>query len=154
MQRRRHHPSSLSFAHIEAENVIIETIKKAEKSDDIILRLYEASGATTRTTLTLDREIDTIWRTNLLEEPEKSLDHQQKSVELTLSPFEILTLRVQFSCTLRAINCQANRFTVCPLGIASMGWSEGQHDALVICCPLPIPLSIQNFPTGSFLRTL
>ena len=90
-----HHSSSLSFAHIEAENVIIETIKKAEKSDDIILRLYEASGATTRTTLTFDQEIKAIWSTNLLEEPEKSLDHQQKSVEVTLSPFEILTLRVQ-----------------------------------------------------------
>ena len=116
MQQQSHHPSSLSFAHIEAENVIIETIKKAEKSDDIILRLYEASGATTRTTLTLDREIDTIWRTNLLEEPEKSLDHQQKSVELTLSPFEILTLRVQFSCTLRAINCQADPIYRVPFG--------------------------------------
>jgi alpha-mannosidase len=94
--QQSHRPASLSFARIEAENVIIETIKKAEKSDDIILRLYEASGATTRTTLTFDREIKAIWRTNLLEEPEKSLDHQQRSVELTLSPFEILTLRVQF----------------------------------------------------------
>jgi len=94
--QQSHHPSSLSLAHIEAENVIIETVKKAEKSDDIILRLYEASGATTRTTLTFDREINTVWRTNLLEEPEQSLDHQQKSVKLTLSPFEILTLRVQF----------------------------------------------------------
>lgn len=93
---QNHHPSSLSFAHIAADNVIIETIKKAEKSDDIILRLYEASGATTRTTLTLDREIKAIWTTNLLEESEKVLAHQQKSVELTLSPFEILTLRVQF----------------------------------------------------------
>jgi alpha-mannosidase len=91
-----HHPVSLSFARIEAENVIIETIKKAEKSDDIILRLYEASGATTRTTLTFDREINTIWSTNLLEEPEKNLNHQQKSVELILDPFEIITLRMSF----------------------------------------------------------
>ena len=94
--QQSHRPSSLSLAHVEAENVIIETVKKAEKSDDIILRLYEASGATTRTTLTFNKEIKAIWKTNLLEEPEKSLDHQQKSVELTLSPFEIQTLRVQF----------------------------------------------------------
>jgi alpha-mannosidase len=94
--QQSHHPSNFSFAHIAADNIIIETIKKAEKSDDIILRLYEASGATTRTTLTFDREINTIWSTNLLEEPERDLDHQQKSVELTLSPFEILTLKVQF----------------------------------------------------------
>jgi alpha-mannosidase len=91
-----HCPSSLSLASIEAENVLIETIKKAEESDDIILRLYEASGATTSTRLLFDREIQAIWQTNLLEEPEKSLDHQQRYVELTLSPFEIMTLRVQF----------------------------------------------------------
>jgi alpha-mannosidase len=94
--QQSHRPASLSLAHIEAENVIIETVKKAEKSDDIILRLYEASGATTRTSLTFDKEIKAIWKTNLMEEPEKSQDHQQKSVELTLSPFEIQTLRVQF----------------------------------------------------------
>ncbi len=94
--QQSHHPVIISFARIEAENVIIETIKKAEKSDDIILRLYEASGATTRTTLTFDREINTIWSTNLLEEPEKSIDHQQKSIELTFAPFEIITLRISF----------------------------------------------------------
>jgi alpha-mannosidase len=94
--QQSHHPSSFSFAHIAADKVIIETIKKAERSDDIILRLYEASGATTKTTLTFEREINTIWSTNLLEEPEKTLDHQQKSVELILGPFEILTLCVQF----------------------------------------------------------
>jgi alpha-mannosidase len=90
--QQSHH---LSLAHVEADNIIIETVKKAEKSDDIILRLYESSGATTRTTLTFDREIKAIWSTNLLEKSEKSLDHQQKSVGLTLSPFEILTLRMQ-----------------------------------------------------------
>lgn len=94
--QQSHHPSSFSFAHIAADNVIMETIKKAEKSDDIILRLYEVFGATTRTTLTFDREINTIWSTNLLEEPERDLDHQRKSVELILGPFEIITLRVQF----------------------------------------------------------
>jgi alpha-mannosidase len=88
--------SEASFAQIEAENVIIETIKKAEENDDIILRLYESSGAATRTLLTFNAEIAAIWQTNLLEEVEKSLEHQQKAVALTLSPFEILTLRVRF----------------------------------------------------------
>lgn len=33
--------STFSFAATEARNVTIETVKKAEKSDDIIVRLYE-----------------------------------------------------------------------------------------------------------------
>ena len=85
-----------TFARVDAENVVIETCKKAEESADSVLRLYEAAGATTRTTLMLHNEIAEIWRTNLLEEPEEYLSHDHNTVELTLQPFEILTLRVRF----------------------------------------------------------
>jgi alpha-mannosidase len=88
---------STSLVQVEAENIIIETVKKAEESDDIILRLYEAAGASTRTTLKFDKEIASIWHTNLLEEQEEQIHHQNKSVAISLSPFEILTLRIRFS---------------------------------------------------------
>jgi alpha-mannosidase len=84
-----------AFAQVDAENVIIETVKKAEEGDDIILRLYEATGATIRTTLTLSVNLGTVWKTNLLEELEEKLPTGQNTVELSLQPFEILTLRVQ-----------------------------------------------------------
>jgi alpha-mannosidase len=84
-----------AFARVDAENVIIETVKKAEEGDDIILRLYEATGATVRTTLTLNAHLGTVWKTNLLEELEEKLLTRQNAVELLLQPFEILTLRVQ-----------------------------------------------------------
>lgn len=84
-----------AFAQLEAENVIIESIKKAEENDDIILRVYEAAGITTHTTLTFATEITSIWQTNLLEEQAEHLDHQQSTVKLVLNPFEILTLRVK-----------------------------------------------------------
>ncbi len=86
-----------AFAQVDAENVIIETIKKAEESDDIILRLYEATGATIRTTLTLSANLGAAWKTNLLEELEEKLPTGQSTVELLLQPFEILTLRVQIA---------------------------------------------------------
>lgn len=86
-----------AFARVDAENVIIETVKKAEEGDDIILRLYEASGATTRTTLTINAYLFAIWKTNLLEAVEEQLSGGRNSVELTLQPFEILTLRVQIA---------------------------------------------------------
>ena len=90
-------PSShgFSFAQIDAENVIIETVKKAEENDDIILRLYEAFGARTMTSLMLSLNVQAIWRTNLLEEPEAQLVCRENRVEIILKPFEILTLRVQ-----------------------------------------------------------
>ncbi|HEX4202975.1 MAG TPA: glycoside hydrolase family 38 C-terminal domain-containing protein [Ktedonobacteraceae bacterium] len=87
--------ANASFVEVSAENVLIETIKKAEENDDVVLRLYEASGATTHTTLTFNAEIADIWQTNLLEEPEVQLKHQQKTVDVALKPFEILTLRLR-----------------------------------------------------------
>jgi alpha-mannosidase len=84
-----------AFAQVDAKNVIIETVKKAEEGDDIILRLYEATGATTSTTLTLSLPLEAVWKTNLLEELEEKLAIRQNTVELVLQPFEILTLCVQ-----------------------------------------------------------
>ncbi|HZU03731.1 MAG TPA: glycosyl hydrolase-related protein, partial [Ktedonobacteraceae bacterium] len=84
-----------AFARVDAENVIIETVKKAEEGDDIILRLYEASGASVRTTLSINARVETVWKTNLMEEVEEKLSGEGSSVELTLQPFEIVTLRVQ-----------------------------------------------------------
>ena len=62
-----------SFAQIEAENIIIEAIKKAEENDDVIVRLYEAFGARTTTRLTLALNVQAVWQTNLLEVPEEEL---------------------------------------------------------------------------------
>ncbi len=84
-----------SFAHLDRENVVIEAVKKAEDGDDIILRLYEATGAATHATLTLNVNPGAIWKTNLLEKPEEQLSFAQNAVELALKPFEIVTLRVQ-----------------------------------------------------------
>ncbi len=84
-----------SFVRVDGDGVLIEAIKKAEESDNIIIRLYEAFGGAAHATLTFDREIKAISRVNLLEEPEETLAHRSHSVELLLQPFEILTLSVQ-----------------------------------------------------------
>jgi alpha-mannosidase len=85
------------FVQVEAENIIVEAVKKAEASDDLVIRLYEAAGATTSTTLTFSEEIAAIWQTNLLEEQEQPLEPQGHQVTITANPFEILTLRVRLS---------------------------------------------------------
>lgn len=46
-------PASYEAFHLDAENVILETVKRAEDGDGYILRLYEAWGARTDATLTL-----------------------------------------------------------------------------------------------------
>ena len=88
-------PQQCSFAHVESENIIIEAVKKAEENDDIIVRLYEAFGARTTTRVTFALDVKAIWEANLLEEPEAELVCREKTVVITLKPWEILTLRVR-----------------------------------------------------------
>lgn len=86
-----------TFASVNAENIVIEAVKKAEDSDAIVIRLYETSGISTRTTFTLHKECENAWLANLLEEPETRLEHQQNAVELEFKPFEILTLLIHIA---------------------------------------------------------
>lgn len=82
------------YIHSEAENIIIEAMKKAEGSDDMILRLYEATGASTTSVITFDMEIANIWQTNLLEEHPEPIEIKGRSIALTFKPYEIQTIRI------------------------------------------------------------
>jgi len=44
-------PAEKSFINVEKENIILETLKKAEDDNSLILRLYESSGRKTQTSL-------------------------------------------------------------------------------------------------------
>ena len=61
-------PKKHSFISIQPENVILTTIKKAEDSDDLILRFYEASGKDTEATIQMDETLKDVVETDLLEE--------------------------------------------------------------------------------------
>lgn len=79
-----------SFAAVDTSNVIIETIKPCEDTQNAyILRLYEAEGCHTETTLTLRDKFTALYETDMLE--------QQPAVctpTLHFRPFEIKTIKV------------------------------------------------------------
>jgi alpha-mannosidase len=87
-------PATASLFSVDAPNVIVEAIKKAEDSDDMIVRLYEATGATTRATLHFGLPVGSAALVNLLEEQAKPLDVHDGAVTLRFGPFEIHTLRI------------------------------------------------------------
>jgi alpha-mannosidase len=88
-------PREASFLEIDAENVIIEAVKKAEDNDDIIIRLYEAEHKGTSATLCFGFPVKSVVATNLMEEVLETLDVEDGTVALTFKPFEIKTLRVK-----------------------------------------------------------
>ena len=77
-----------------APNVVLETLKPAEDGRGVILRLYEGHCQRGPVVLDLDATISAVERCGLLEEECEPLPLAGGRVELTLRPYEIVTLRL------------------------------------------------------------
>lgn len=88
--------AKLQFASVDQKNVILETVKPAEdESGDLILRLYEACGASSKANVTLAVQIAAAWKTNMLEETKETIAiNSPNQLNLSFEPFEIQTIRV------------------------------------------------------------
>jgi alpha-mannosidase len=86
-------PRHVSFFRVNNPAVVLDTVKRAEDSSDIILRLYEAHGTHARARLTSALPVGAVTVCNLLEEPTGRLAWRE-GVTLRLRPFQILTLKL------------------------------------------------------------
>lgn len=83
------------FVSCEDRNIVIETVKKAEDDDDVIVRLYECHNSRGRAELTSLRAFSKAMLCDLEENPIADLDVSDRSVTFDYKPFEILTLRLR-----------------------------------------------------------
>ncbi|MBQ8338969.1 MAG: alpha-mannosidase [Clostridia bacterium] len=88
-------PPSFSALSVDAANVICETVKKAEKEDATILRLYECQNKRTTATLTLGIPAREVWLTDMMERKLQPLPVENGRVTLPFRGFEIHTLKVK-----------------------------------------------------------
>jgi len=90
-------PTVASFIKLNAPYIILETVKKAEDSEEIIVRLYEAAHRNTAVTIHFSQPVETIEEANLMEESVQALPVKNKNeVKLEFQPFEIKTLKIKF----------------------------------------------------------
>ena len=89
-------PGEYSFLELEPNNLILSTLKKAEGSDEVILRFFETRGEATTAELKVFKPITQAWVTDLLEREEKELKAGTDTLELQVKPFEIVTLKLKF----------------------------------------------------------
>jgi alpha-mannosidase len=87
-------PAQVSFFQVSKPSVVIETVKKAEDSNAIIVRLYEAHGTHTKIRLSSSLPIKLISGCNLLEEEEQPLEWSEGGVNLDMTPYKIITLKL------------------------------------------------------------
>jgi alpha-mannosidase len=83
-----------SFISVNRPNVVIETVKQAEDGNGVVVRLYESQRQRGSVTLRANFTLAGVWHTNLLEENETELPHEDNSVTFSIKPYQIVTLRL------------------------------------------------------------
>lgn len=86
------HGQLAPFVEVNRRDLVIETVKKAEDSDRIIVRLYECHNTRGRASLKCVRPIKRAWIVNLMEEIDQELELSGDAVLFEYKPFEIITL--------------------------------------------------------------
>jgi alpha-mannosidase len=87
-------PVPQSFAAVDDPNLVLDTIKRAEDSDALVLRLYEAHGARGRAHLRVAAPFSTACRANALEDDGAALEVGGAGVVLDYRPHEIITVKL------------------------------------------------------------
>jgi alpha-mannosidase len=85
-----------SFASADVDNITLETVKKAEKSDAVVLRIFEHANIRAEATVKFGIPVKSVRVVNLMEEgASKPLEINDNGVKLSLRPFEIATLLIE-----------------------------------------------------------
>jgi len=90
-------PHERSTLWVDSPAVVIDWVKKAEDSDGLIVRLYEAHGTHARARLSSTLPVRAAAVCNLLEDELAPAGWADGGLALELRPFQILTLRLDLT---------------------------------------------------------
>ena len=83
-----------SLIELDTPQVVVEAIKRAEDSDAVIIRLYEAWGGRCRARVRTSLPSSRAFLCDLLERNRDEIVVRDGQLELELTPFKILTLKL------------------------------------------------------------
>ncbi|OHB52746.1 MAG: alpha-mannosidase [Planctomycetes bacterium GWF2_41_51] len=86
--------SPSSFLSIDSEAVIIETVKKTQDSNDIIIRTYENTGAGCYVILKANLPLKKVWLSDGMENKIQNIDFENNEIALSFRPWEIKTIKI------------------------------------------------------------
>ena len=79
---------------MEAENLVLSTMKKCEDDETVVIRVFDSAGKPTNGHLTLFTPIQKAEETNLLEDVVEPLPFDKNRVEVKVGAHEIHTIRI------------------------------------------------------------
>lgn len=88
-------PLEFSAVSTNAENVICEVVKQAEKCQDTIIRMYESKNRRTEVLLTLGLPATNVFVCDMMENEIEKLNVVDGKLALSLNGFEIVTLKIK-----------------------------------------------------------
>ncbi|MDI7277749.1 MAG: glycoside hydrolase family 38 C-terminal domain-containing protein, partial [Anaerolineae bacterium] len=90
-------PARWSLVAADRPNVIVETVKVAEDSDELVLRLYECYNQRGPVTLHFGAPLLSAVECNLIEDGAEPVSFAGQSVSLYLGPYQVRTLKVRLA---------------------------------------------------------
>lgn len=84
-----------SFVKIDNKNVIVSALKKTDKEDNYIIRLYEVAGKDTEVTVKLPFRIEKLWKTDMIEENGEEIKSDGDTFTVKIGHHAIETFKIQ-----------------------------------------------------------
>ena len=85
--------NEFSLLNISSSTVIAETLKQAEYSDAVVLRMYQSANATENIKVKLNINAKKCFLCDMLENSLEELTLQNNEIVLAIKPFEVITLK-------------------------------------------------------------
>ena len=87
-------PPRASLFNLNADNMVLDTVKKAEDDECIVLRFYEAHNKRGRVSLSTELPVRQAWECDLLERNLGRIDVREGVISFDIVPFEIKTVKL------------------------------------------------------------
>lgn len=117
----------VSFANISSDDVLIKTIKMAEKGDGIIIRVYEVNGkAHRKVKLSILNEIGSAYTADGMEHTIREIKHDGTSISFSINPFEVKTFKIIYK--IRPERVPRGHYIPLSLYFNAKGFSHGYKD--------------------------
>ncbi len=86
--------TEMSYISVDKSNVVVESVKKAEDGNDLIVRLYECHNKRSRVNMKVSGNIISCTECNLLEEQDIAVEFNGDNIKFEIKPFEIKTFKI------------------------------------------------------------
>ena len=87
-------PDSYSFVSCDRADIVIDTVKKAENSDDLVVRMYNCRNCRCDAKIAFGFGLSGAHICDMMENNEAAVDVKNNAVQLVFKPFEIVTVKV------------------------------------------------------------